>query len=166
MKANKKMINTAAGVFFFLRAASGVSFVIEFVTELARGGHFYYYYGDYYWILLGQALYETVVLSAMAVYAFRQKKRGRLLNSLGIAYIIFDAVNIGFYGFSGLLSTAILIAAFVLTWKSNAGFVMEPKSEAVKAREQAQMQASLYAQQLQEGILTREEYNQLVKRRK
>lgn len=156
MKANKKTINTAAGVIFLLRAASGISFVIE----LARGGLFYYYR----WALLD--LYEIVVLIAMAVFAFRQKKRGKLLNSLGISYIILKAVNIRFYDFGALVRTAIVIAAFVLTWKADAGIVMEPKGKAAKAGAQTQMQASLYAQQLQQGILTREEYDQLMKSRK
>lgn len=158
MKANKKTINTAAGVIFLLRAASEIASVIG----LARGGRFYYYH----WILLGQALYKIVVLSAMAAYAFRQKKRGKLLNYLGIPYIVFEAENIRFSGFGALVRTAIVIAAFVLTWKADAGIVMEPKSEAAKAGAQAQMQASLYAQQLRQGILTQEEYDQLMKRSK
>lgn len=90
-----------------------------------------------------------------------------LLNSLGFAYnvCVLGEIIICFR-VSMLLRLAIFIAAFVLSLESNAGFIVELKRKAAKTLAQAQTQTSIYAQQLRDGILTQEEYDQLMKNKK
>lgn len=145
MKVTNKTINIVAGIIFLWQAAGGIW------SMLQMGGYFYHI-ARFYLVI---DLYEIVVLTVMGVFALRQKKRGKLLNYLGMVYIGYVLGEIiTFFQVSTLFRLAILIAAFVLSQKSNAGFIMEPKSEAAKTRMQAQMQTSIYAQQLRDGILT------------
>lgn len=157
MKVSNKTISIAAGIIFLWQAAAGIW------SMLQMGGYFYHI-ARFYLVI---DLYEIVVLTVMGVFALRQKKRGKLLNYLGMAYIGYVLGEIiTFFQVSTLLRLAILIVAFVLSQKSNAGFIMEPKSEAAKTRAQAQMQSSIYAQQLRDGILTQGEYDQIMKNKK
>lgn len=119
-------------------------------------------------------LYGIILLSIMGVFALRQKKRGKVLNSLGIVYIGYVIVNIITsmqYGFNtrALTILAILIAAFVLSQKSSGGSVFDTKdtcSKVAKMQAQEKKQTSIYDEQLRNGILTQEEYNQIMKSRK
>lgn len=168
MKANNKIINIAAGIIFLWRAFNGVWSIIS----QAVGGYLFYINPIY----LVMNLYGIIVLTIMGVFALRQKKRGKVLNGLGIVYIGYVTVNIITsmqYGFSASaltnLNLAILIAAFVYSQKSSGGSVFDTKdtnSEAAKIQAQAEKQTSIYDEQLRDGILTQEEYDQIMKSRK
>lgn len=118
--------------------------------------------------------YGIVVLSIMGVFALLQKKRGNVLNVLGIVYIGYIIINIVTslqYGFSksAIVNLAILITAFVLSQKSSGGTVFDTKdtsSEAAKVQAQKEKQTSIYDEQLKNGILTQEEYDQIMKNNK
>lgn len=124
--------------------------------------------------LFGDEFYGIIVLSIMGAFAFRQKKRGKVLNVLGIVYIGYIIINIITsmqYGFSAsaLTNLAILIIAFVLSQKSSGGTVFDTKdtsSEAAKVQAQAEKQTSIYDEQLRDGILTQEECDQIMKSNK
>lgn len=125
-------------------------------------------------IYLVMNFYGIIVLSIMGAFAFRQKKRGKVLNVLGIIYIDYIIINIITsmqYGFSAsaLTNLAILIIAFVLSQKSSGGTVFDTKdtsSEAAKVQAQAEKQTSIYDEQLRDGILTQEECDQIMKSNK
>ena len=125
-------------------------------------------------IYLVMNFYGIIVLSIMGVFAFRQKERGKVLNVLGIVYIGYIIINIITsmqYGFSAsaLINLAILITAFVLSQKSSGGTVFDTKdtsSEAAKVQAQVEKQTSIYDEQLRDGILTQEEYDQIMKSNK
>lgn len=164
MKVNNKIINIAAGIVFLWRAVNGIRSVIY----QAMGG---FYINPIYLVM---NLYGIIVLAIMGVFALRQKKRGKVLNSLGIVYIGYVVINIITsmkYGFSAsaLTNPVSLIAAFVLSQKSSGGSVFDTKdtsSEAAKMQAQAEKQTSIYDEQLRDGILTQEEYDQIMKSRK
>lgn len=152
MKVNNKIINIAAGIVFLWRAVNGIRSVIY----QAMGG---FYINPIYLVM---NLYGIIVLAIMGVFALRQKKRGKVLNSLGIVYIGYVVINIITsmkYGFSAsaLTNPVSLIAAFVLSQKSSGGSVFDTKdtsSEAAKMQAQAEKQTSIYDEQLRDGILT------------
>lgn len=164
MKVNNKIINIAAGIVFLWRAVNGIRSVIY----QAMGG---FYINPIYLVM---NLYGIIVLAIMGVFALRQKKRGKVLNSLGIVYIGYVVINIITsmkYGFSAsaLTNPVSLIAAFVLSQKSSGGSVFDTKdtsSEAAKMQAQAEKQTSIYDEQLRDGILTQEEYDQIMKSRR
>lgn len=161
MKANNKIINIVAGIIFLWRAVNEIRSVIHQAMDL-------FYINP---IDLLMALYGIIVLSIMGVFALRQKKRGKVLNSLGIVYIGLNIITSMQYGFStrALTILAILIAAFVLSQKSSGGSVFDTKdtsSEVAKMQAQAKKQTSIYDEQLRDGILTQEEYDQIMKSRK
>ena len=163
---NNKIINIVAGIIFLWRAFNGVWSIIS----QAVGGYLFYINPIY----LVMNFYGIIVLSIMGVFAFRQKKRGKVLNVLGIVYIGYIIINIITsmqYGFSAsaLTNLAILITAFVLSQKSSGGTVFDTKdtsSEAAKVQAQAEKQTSIYDEQLRDGILTQEEYDQIMKSNK
>lgn len=169
MKVNNKTINIVAGIIFLWRAFNRVWSIIS----QAVGGYLFYINPIY----LVMNFYGIIVLSIMGVFAFRQKKRGKVLNVLGIVYIGYIIINIVTsmqYGFSAsalsaLINLAILITAFVLSQKSSGGTVFDTKdtsSEAAKVQAQAEKQTSIYDEQLRDGILTQEEYDQIMKSNK
>lgn len=155
MKVNNKIINIAAGIVFLWRAVNGIRSVIY----QAMGGYLLFYINPIYLVM---NLYGIIVLAIMGVFALRQKKRGKVLNSLGIVYIGYVVINIITfmkYGFSAsaLTNLVSLIAAFVLSQKSSGGSVFDTKdtsSEAAKMQAQAEKQTSIYDEQLRDGILT------------
>lgn len=166
MKANNKIINIVAGIIFLWRAANGVRGI---VSQAIRG---YLFYINPIYLVMN--FYGIVVLSIMGVFALLQKKRGNVLNVLGIVYIGYIIINIVTslqYGFStsAIVNLAILIAAFVLSQKSSGGTVFDTKdtsSEAAKVQAQKEKQTSIYDEQLKNGILTQEEYDQIMKNNK
>lgn len=158
MKTKIKVFNILAGIIFLWRAVNGVRAI---VFQATRGSLF-----RIDPIYLVMELYEIIVLSIMGVFALRQKKRGKVLNGLGIVYIgytILNIIKILRYGFSPstLIDTVILIAAFVLSRNTK-----DTSSEAAKVRAQAEKQISIYDEQLRNGILTQEEYDQIMKNNK
>ena len=95
-------------------------------------------------------------------YAHNLKKR---------VYVTVNIITSMQYGFSAsaLTNLAILITAFVLSQKSSGGTVFDTKdtsSEAAKVQAQAEKQTSIYDEQLRDGILTQEEYDQIMKSNK
>lgn len=158
MKTKIKVFNILAGIIFLWRAVNGVRAIVFQVT---RGSLF-----RIDPIYLVMELYEIIVLSIMGVFALRQKKRGKVLNGLGIVYIgytILNIIKILRYGFSPstLIDPVILIAAFVLSRNTK-----DTSSEAAKVRAQAEKQISIYDEQLRNGVLTQEEYDQIMKNNK
>ena len=166
MKVNNRTINFAAGIIFLWRAFNGVREIVSLATK----GYLFYINPIY----LVMNLYGIIVLSVMGVFALRQERRDKVLNGLGIVYIGYIIINIVKtlqYGFStsALISLVIFIAAFVLSQKSSGGTVFDTKdtsSEAAKVRAQAEKQTSIYAEQFRNGILTQEEYDQIMKNKK
>lgn len=102
MKANNKLINIVAGIIFLWRA---VSKILGIISQATAG----FYIGLIYLVM---NLYGIIVLAIMGVFALRQKKRGRVLNGLGIVYIGYLIVNIITsiqYGFSASALTNLAI---------------------------------------------------------
>ena len=166
MKVNNRIINIAAGIIFLWRAFNGVREIVSLAMK-----RYLFYINPIYLVM---NLYGIIVLSVMGVFALRQKRRDKVLNGLGIVYIGYIIINIVKtlqYGFStsALISLVILIAAFVLSQKSSGGTVFDTKdtnSEAAKVRAQAEKQTSIYDEQFRNGILTQEEYDQIMKKNK
>lgn len=165
MKDKNKLLSIVCALFFFWRA---VSAAINLVT-LAGLGHLRYNSV----VALIMTVYGIAVSAAMGVYALRRKMRGKTLNALAIiyiGYIVFNIIrSIGYGGtVRSLISLALLIAAFVLSQKACGGtfsWLRDTQSEAAKMREQTEKQSSIYDEQLRAGILTQEEYDQIMNSR-
>lgn len=166
MKVDNKTINIVAGVVFLWRAFRGVTGII---TQIANGVLFYINP-----IQLVMSLFGIIVLSIMGISALRQKKRGKLLNAFGGIYIGYVVVNLFTalpysLSASAITSLALLVAAFILSQKACGGSVFDTNdtaSEAAKVQIQAQKQTTIYDEQLRDGILTQEEYDQIMKSKK
>ena len=166
MKVDNKAINIAAGVVLLWRAFRGVTGII---TQIANGVLFYINP-----IQLVMSLFGIIVLSIMGISALRQKKRGKLLNAFGGIYIGYVVVNLFTalpysLSASAITSLALLVAAFILSQKACGGSVFDTNdtaSEAAKVQIQAQKQTTIYDEQLRDGILTQEEYDQIMKSKK
>lgn len=163
MKLDNKTINIVAGVIFLWRAFKSVT---SFISNAASGVLFYI--GPFHLVM---TVYGIVVLSIMGINALHQKKRGKLLNGFGIVYIGYDLVNIltslpYSLNVRSLSYFAVLVAAFIYSQKACGGSVFDTSdtvSEAAKIQIQAQKQTAIYDEQLRDGILTQEEYDQIMK---
>lgn len=163
MKIDHKIANIVAGVIFAWRAFNSGTTI---VSQVASGNVFYISP-----IYLVMTLYGIAVSAVMGHYALRQKARSKVLSVLGAVYIGYVIVNFvtalpHSMNAGTLISMALLIAAFVLSQKACGGTVFhtdDTKSEAVKARIQAEKQNTIYDEQLRDGILTQEEYDQIMR---
>ena len=157
---NKKIINLAAGIVFLLSALYAA---FGSVTAASYG-----YTVTAYFL---RQLPGIVVLALLGIRALQQKPRGKVLNILGIMYLLYRAVmwfSTLAYSFSimGLITLLLLVAAFLLSAKANNEVIINTKdtaSEAAKTQQQSEKQTSLYDEQLKNGILTQEEYDQITK---
>lgn len=162
MKESNKIISIASGVIFLWQAVSAIR---SMISQIMAGGLSVYFVIN---------LYGAIVLAVMGIYALCRKKRGKVLNVLGIVYIGVWAVRIASfmrYGIAvrAIINVAVTVAAFVLSQKSTGGTVFNAKdtsSEAAKKQTQTDKQISIYDEQLRDGILTQEEYNQIMKNSK
>ena len=163
MKLDNKTICIAASILFFWRAFNSIS---SLFSQIINGTLFYI--SPLYLIML---LYGIVVQALMGYKAAKQQQRGKLLNRCGIVYIAYVAVNLftAFpysFNLTTLISLVLLIAAFVLSQKACGGAIIDTNdttSEAAKTQIQAQKQTTIYDEQLRDGILTQEEYDQIMK---
>lgn len=120
--------------------------------------------------LLNDKFLQNYCILNMGVFALHQKKCGKVLKVLCIVYIGYIVVNIVTsmqYGFSASALTylAILIVAFVLSQKSSDSTVFDTKdtsSGVAKVLTYEKKQISIYNEQLPKGILTHEEYDQIM----
>lgn len=161
MKLNSKTVNIAAGIVFLGQAIwIALSLIQMFpyfdiipVTRLL--------------LYLAEDLLGIPVLIILGVQALRQKKRGNVLNILFLIYIsIYALIRVSSLTLSGLVPMLILVAAFALTKKAENGTlftVQDTTSEAAKAQAQTMQQNSIYDEQLKAGILTQEEYDQIMR---
>jgi len=165
MELDNKTISIAAGVYFLWRAISCATTILSLVAD----GVLFYISP----IFLIMTLYGAVVLTAMGIMALRRKQRSKVMNVLGIVYIGYAVINrFGafqhFFNIKALVSLVLLIAAFVLSQKACGGSIFDTNdttSEAAKVQIQSEKQTAIYDEQLRDGILTQEEYDQLMKRK-
>ena len=165
MKEKQKICNVVCGVYFLYRAVRSIINVIQLIIGAGS------FAGIFNWLMI---IYGVVVLSFMGIYALRQKERGQVLNSFGMGYICWLFMNVLRYSKNGFdvvswINMALLVAAFFLSQKSSGGKLFgarDTQSEAAKMQAQTDKQNALYKQQMEAGILTREEYNQIMKNRK
>lgn len=163
MKADNKVVSIASGLFFLWQVIKGVRAIISLVAAGVVS-----YMNP---ITLLMWLYGIIVEAILGVNAMRQKKRSKLLNGFGIVHIGYVVVGILAelpYSFNvrTLAYIALWVAAFVYSQKACGGSVFDisdTASEAAKIQIQAQKQTAIYDEQLRDGILTQEEYDQIMK---
>lgn len=170
MKSRSKVLSIIAGIVFLERA---LVTAINFIPLLLSGEIIYV--GSLFSCLVTLVVcpYSIIVLSIMGIKALQQKSRSKLLNILGIVYIGYAFISvfiIMWYSFSirVLLSFAILIAAFVCSRGSgdrSAADVKDTSSETAEVHTRLEEQTTIYDEQLQDGILTQEEYDQIMRRK-
>lgn len=168
MKNKNKMLSyIAAALFFYIAFRRGR----YFIPHWFNGNWIYMIHTTPFYLILYSS--GLIIVTIMGIKALRQKKRGKLLNTLAILYIIAEVVNVilttGYrgLGFAGLVVPALVLAGFLMSGKGADGAIFDTKdtlSSQAKAKAQTNAQQALYRQQLQDGILTQEEYKQLEKK--
>ena len=161
MKLNSKTVNIAAGIVFLGQAIWIALSLIQMFP------YFDIIPPTRLMLYLAEDLLGIPVLIILGVQALRQKKRGNVLNILFLIYYSFTiGIRIGSLTLSGLVPILILAAAFALTKNAENGTlfkVLDTTSEAAKAQAQTMQQNSIYDEQLKAGILTQEEYDQIMR---
>ena len=163
MKATQRVISIVASAIFLWR---GINCLID-INELIADG-------SIFWIPITELLillFETAVMLLLGIFALFQKKRGKLLNGCGLLYIAYLVVRfLRFLPYSfhviAIMRLVLLTTAFFLSQKVCGGVVFDTKdtaSEAAKIQIQNQMQTMIYDEQLRDGILTQEEYDQIMR---
>lgn len=160
---NNKTMKFIAGIIFLGLLAYSLP---SFIRIIASGG--LYYLNPTSMIL---SVVRLACLLILGINSFNNKKLGKLSIAAAIIYVVITLYNLAGairYRFPtvGLLLLVIFIAAFVLAMKAKNGTVFDVKdtaSEAAKTQYQAEKQTSVYDQQLKDGIITQEEYDQLTK---
>jgi len=160
----KKTCYQIAGGFFLLRAAYSLYTMLMRQTFLYAP--LYITFINLCGILLGIAL---------GVTALRIKDRSMFLNIIAGAYVVTIAASALSTVFTmGLLmassalvtsviSIAIVIVALMMSSSKSAFFnVKDTVSEAAKQQIQAEKQTTIYDEQLRDGIITQEEYDQIM----
>lgn len=159
----KKTCYQIAGGFFLLRAAYSLYTMLMRQTFLYAP--LYITFINLCGILLGIAL---------GVTALRIKDRGMVLNIIAGAYVVTIAASalstmftMGLMASSALvtsaISIAIVIVALMMSSSKSAFFnVKDTVSEAAKQQIQAEKQTTIYDEQLRDGIITQEEYDQIM----
>lgn len=101
-------------------------------------------------------------------------KRRLILNVSAVLYIVgrlFSvSIDSALYGFSVsatlIIHIALFIIAYLLAWSVTGEKHILKDTESENAKIQKEKQVSIYEQQLKDGIITQDEYNQLVNKNK
>ena len=160
---NNKTMKTIAGIIFLGLFAYRLP---SFIRIIALGG--LYYLRPISIIII---VVRLACLLFWGVASFNNKKLGKISIAAAIVYVAITLYNLAGsirYSFPtvGFLLFIVFIAAYGIAMKAKNGSVFDVKdtaSEAAKKQYQAEKQASVYDQQLKDGIITQEEYDQLTK---
>lgn len=103
---------------------------------------------------------SSLFMFITGVFALRQKKLGKMLT---IFYLIatFCTLMASVPAKQYVISAMVLGAHFLLA--SDDGIAFVKKTEASKVKAQKEKQTTIYDEQLKAGILTKEEYDQIMK---
>ena len=171
MKDKKKLICILAGVIFLARAIYGVSPYAKMlmIPKMLLNNL------KYQPLPLVISIMGLVLLVIMGIGALQMKPRGKVIDVLAVVYFGYLAVNAINYvdpytmrrgvDIVGLLILAVVVAAFVLSGlvvKEAAKDAKSGLSVAAKIQARKEVQKGIYARQLQSGILTQEEYDQIM----
>ncbi len=163
MKGNKKAINIICGIVFLFLASGAMAnsiglYPYDDLTGIER-------------ICLALGFCDFLIMSVMGVLALRQMNRSKVLNAMAIvflacriAYII--VIYIKHEGYPDVMALIFFIVAFILSQKAGRDSgtkIDDSASEVVKMQAQEKMQTEIYRKQLQNDILTQEEYDQVIK---
>lgn len=172
-----KTKRTIAGILFLLVAAAKLFEIVTILTTMT-GIDTQDFVTLLTLITLGFSAICSLVLLLVGVRVLKQKKLGKGMTYLTMFAVIFTAVN-GITA-SGIIAGGnvvdvkqfILPAVTFVAWYlliSGGGTTVQregQKGEADRVAEQAEKQTSIYDQQLKAGILTKEEYDQIMKNQK
>ncbi len=159
----KKTCYQIAGGFFLLRAAYSLYTLL--MRQAFLYAPLYITFINLCGILLGIVL---------GVTALRIKDRSMILNIIAGVYVVTIAASalstmftMGLKASSALvtavISIAIVIVALMMSSSKSAFFnVKDTVSEAAKQQIQAEKQTTIYDEQLRDGIITQEEYDQIM----
>lgn len=173
MKIDKKTANYIIGIIFLLMGLKSIWALVTNFDALFQMSL----------ISIVLWIFRIGVLVILGIYSLKQKKRGRIINVLGIIYIINIVVNtlrstfmlISAVGVvqgirllaqnNSIISVIFFIAIFVYSGIINGEkllSVQDDVSEAAKQRIQSEKQDSLYDEYVKAGLLTKEEYEQIM----
>lgn len=179
MKMTNKTKRTIAGILFLLAAAAQLFGIVTVLTSMPVIDT-----QDFTTLItlifLGLNALCTLVLILAGIRALKQKKLGKGMTYLTMFVCIFSAINAITTVMNGttvlgntmdvkqfIHPALALVAWYFLIFSGGTALQREgQKGEADRIAEQAEKQTSIYDQQLKAGILTKEEYNQIMKNQK
>lgn len=107
-------------------------------------------------------LVGTTIFYIMSILVLAKKKTGVVLHFLALPFLV--AAIVFLQDYSTYIICGIYAVAFLLLQLGGGILTAPPKNEVIHA--QMKKQTLLYNQQLKAGILTKEEYNQIMKTQK
>ena len=107
-------------------------------------------------------LVGTTIFYIMSILVLAKKKTGVVLHFLALPFLV--AAIVFLQDYSTYIICGIYSVAFLLLQLGGGILTAPPKNEVIHA--QMKKQTLLYNQQLKAGILTKEEYNQIMKNQK
>lgn len=179
MKMTNKTKRTIAGILFLLVAAAQLFEIVTVLTSMPEIDT-----QDFITLItlifLGLSALCSLVLILAGIRALKQKKLGKGMTYLTMFAVIFSVVNVITTVMNGItavgntmdakqfiLPAVTLVAWYLLIFSGGSALQREgQKGEADRIAEQAEKQTSIYDQQLKAGILTKEEYNQIMQNQK
>lgn len=161
---NNKTLKTIAGIIFLGLFAY---YLWPFINIIASGALFYT--SPIYTIL---TVIRLVCLAILGISSLNNKKLGKISIAVAIVYVVITIYSLAsviryYFPTIDILIFVIFIAAYVMAMTTKNGSVFNVKdtvSEAAKVQFQAEKQTLIYEQQLKDGIITQEEYDQLSKK--
>lgn len=159
---NKKTVTKLCGIVFLVLFAYAVYGCIQFFLNM------FSYPITAMMLSLVRNIYHLFVLLILGITALAgRKERGRVLNILALADIGLNLIGLlrgAVYGFSvpAFLALAVYGAAVFFSGGKEFFNPKDTDSNAAKREAQTKSQNTLYDDQLRDGLITQEEYDQIM----
>lgn len=172
MKTDRKTKYVIAGILFFLLAAWNAYLAYMNIRQIMYAMSSYFYPQMFLPVVYNVALVFFFIL--FGCWALRQRERGKAWDTVGLLYLLYRIFNLvkgltyGRFAIPGLAFVLVLALALCLSTDSVSALfhVKDTTSEAAKMKDQQDKQDDIYKEQLKSGVLTQEEYDQIMKARK
>ncbi len=172
MKTDRKTKYVIAGILFFLLAVWNAYQAYANIRQIMLVMSHYFYPRLFLPVVYNIVLVFFSIL--FGCWALKQRERGKAWDIVGLLYLLYLLFNLvrgliyGHFTILGLAFVLVLALALSLSADSVSALfhVKDTASEAAKMKDQQDKQDDIYKEQLKSGILTREEYDQIMKARK
>lgn len=107
-------------------------------------------------------IFDIIIASVLAFFAFTKKQLGKLLNILAIIWLFSETIMVVYMLISGIFSIQHIL---ILLTRFFAYILISPFTNQIPLFAKIQnksVQTDIYEQQLKDGIIKKEEYNSII----